>query len=332
MYKFTVKKNLDNTRRRVIVYNQKTYMPNINRIGNLDYLKSVSSKIPKSKWTDIALNILIKNGNLDCLKFALAQGCQKTFKICNFAAKYGRLDCLKYARDNGYPLHITTVNNAIQFGQINCLEYIYDSGMRDDKILDTAAFYGNIDSIKFARKRGEEWSVSVTRIAASSGKLDCLKYLHENGCPWDEETCSDAATRYIECLKYAHENGCPWEETTCIQAAIHGNIECLKYAHQNGCPLGNDVCRVTDYSYSTKRCIMYAYLMGSVWYDAPEHMVLWKNRIRTTAQMIMDTWRFKRNHAARVIQHALLEVIYRPDKPIVKRQMLRFFKEQEKLS
>ena len=26
-----------------------------------------------------------------------------------------------------------------------------------------------------------------------NGQLECLKYAHEHGCPWDEETCDDAA-------------------------------------------------------------------------------------------------------------------------------------------
>jgi len=37
-----------------------------------------------------------------------------------------------------------------------------------------------------------------------------LKYLHENGCPWDKRTCSYAAENcHLDCLRYAHENGCP---------------------------------------------------------------------------------------------------------------------------
>ena len=52
--------------------------------------------------------------------------------------------------------------------------------------------------------------------AAQNGHLECLKYAHENGCPWNEMTCSKAAENgHLECLKYAHENGCPWDEETC---------------------------------------------------------------------------------------------------------------------
>jgi len=64
-----------------------------------------------------------------------------------------------------------------------------------------------------------------------------LKYAHENGCPWDEYTCREAAKNgHLECLKYAHENGCPWDKITCGEAAQEGHLECLKYAHENGCP------------------------------------------------------------------------------------------------
>ena len=34
----------------------------------------------------------------------------------------------------------------------------------------------------------------VCATAASNGQLGFIKYLRENGCPWDEYSCSDAAT------------------------------------------------------------------------------------------------------------------------------------------
>jgi hypothetical protein len=33
----------------------------------------------------------------------------------------------------------------------------------------------------------------TTKNAAEKGHLDCLKYAHENGCDWDEQTCANAA-------------------------------------------------------------------------------------------------------------------------------------------
>ena len=40
-----------------------------------------------------------------------------------------------------------------------------------------------------------------------------LKYLHENGCPWDERVCEEAAKKgHLDVLKYVTENGLPWNE------------------------------------------------------------------------------------------------------------------------
>ena len=53
------------------------------------------------------------------------------------------------------------------------------------------------------------WRVSVC-IAAKFGHLDILKYLHENGAPWNSWTCFYAReNNHLECLNYAKENGCP---------------------------------------------------------------------------------------------------------------------------
>lgn len=81
--------------------------------------------------------------------------------------------------------------------------------------------------------RGQDWLT----MAANGGHLECLKYAHENGCPWDIFTCADAAHGgHMQCLKYAHEQGCPWDADTCSMATLGGHLECLKYAQENGCP------------------------------------------------------------------------------------------------
>ena len=61
--------------------------------------------------------------------------------------------------------------------------------------------------------------------------------MHENGCPWDEDTCSDAARHgHLPVLQYSHENGCPWDEFTCLFAAKYKRWDCLQYLVDNKCP------------------------------------------------------------------------------------------------
>jgi hypothetical protein len=66
---------------------------------------------------------------------------------------------------------------------------------------------------------------------AKNGYLNCIIYAHENGCKWNQDTCSYAALNgYSEILEYAHKNGCKWNQDTCSNAAENGHLECLKYA------------------------------------------------------------------------------------------------------
>jgi hypothetical protein len=105
-------------------------------------------------------------------------------------------------------------------------------------------------------------------IAAKYGQLDCLQYLHEHGCPWDERTSFAAAEKgQLACLQYVIDHGCSWNSQTmnvaanygrldclkylcslgtsilkmygsavCSAAAMNGHLECVKYLHENGCP------------------------------------------------------------------------------------------------
>jgi hypothetical protein len=70
-----------------------------------------------------------------------------------------------------------------------------------------------------------------------SNQVECLKFLVENGCPWNEWACYWAAYyNFLDCLKYLHESGCHWNEETCFTAFDHNNKECLKYLIDNECP------------------------------------------------------------------------------------------------
>ncbi len=41
---------------------------------------------------------------------------------------------------------------------------------------------------------------------------------------------------FFDCLKYAHENGCPWDVSTSFLVSISCNVECIKYVSDNKCP------------------------------------------------------------------------------------------------
>lgn len=61
------------------------------------------------------------------------------------------------------------------------------------------------------------------------------------GCPWDASCAASACN--LEVLKYLHENGCPWNWEAYEYAAAYGNVDMIEYLHDNGCPwMGYDAC------------------------------------------------------------------------------------------
>jgi hypothetical protein len=84
-----------------------------------------------------------------------------------------------------------------------------------------------------------EWTKinDVINYAVTNGLLDLIKWARKNGCPWNEDTCFNAARGgHLEVLKWARENGCPWDSRTCYNAATGGHLEVLQWARENGCP------------------------------------------------------------------------------------------------
>ena len=50
-------------------------------------------------------------------------------------------------------------------------------------------------------------------------------------------------------LQWAHENGCPWDENTCVSAAKKGNLDILKWARLAGAPWNRRAVKISAESY-----------------------------------------------------------------------------------
>ena len=108
-----------------------------------------------------------------------------------------------------------------------------------------AAMNGRLDCLRYTHEKGCPWDEGTCAYAAENGHLDCLQYAHENGCDWNRWTCVEAAAHgHLDCLQYAHENGCDWNLWTCLYAAENGHLDCLQYAQERQCPWADTVCTV----------------------------------------------------------------------------------------
>jgi len=144
----------------------------------------------------------------------------KYYRVACAAVEHEHLDCLKYAYENGcdcgngnqISLYVATNK------KLDCLMFIHKY------ICNEFSPCGDI----FCKHK--PWNTFASYHAARNNNIQCLKYLHENGCEWDISVCSGAAEKgALECLKYATENGCDWNIYTCRKAYMYGSIDCLQY-------------------------------------------------------------------------------------------------------
>jgi hypothetical protein len=137
------------------------------------------------------------------------------------------------------------IKNAAKVGSIGMINWARSMGQTFNTwTCMYAAENGQLECLVYLHENGCPWDRrSACKYAAHNGRLGCLQYLHENGCPWDEHACEEAAGGgHLGCLEYLHKSGCHWDEYACEEAAYNGQLDCLKYLHENGCPWDKDAC------------------------------------------------------------------------------------------
>ncbi|KAE9521321.1 hypothetical protein AGLY_018279, partial [Aphis glycines] len=179
------------------------------------------------------------------------------------AAASGHIMCLAFAEGCGFPWTRTVRARAAK-NAINCRKNTRFRSF-DNVVCKEAACNGQLECLVYLYNNGCLWDEDTCRAAAYKGHMDMLRYAHENHCPWDENTCRAAAEGgHMDMLRYAHENGCRWDENTCSAAAQKGHMDMLRYAHKNGCPWNESTCEAAAF-YGHMELLRYAHENGCRW-------------------------------------------------------------------
>lgn len=178
-------------------------------------------------------------GHVNCLKYVLDNGLRDWHtNVCSHAARHGKLECLQVARQHGCPWDVSTIIGAIEGDHMSCLEYALANGCAQGPEASVVACQrGSIASLQLLNQYEGHlyWTVNTTFHAAALPLVDCLRYLHENNCPWDESTLSNAVShgRHHN-LRFALERECPRGDDLVRIAAQSDNIACLLQLVEEG--------------------------------------------------------------------------------------------------
>ena len=169
--------------------NETYFCCNVAETNKLELLKWAREE-KKCKWNVRTINRAAEQGNLEMVKYCVANECSINEWASAFAASGGHLECLKYLREEAKaPWDEKTATWAAQNGHLHILEYLVER--KFDEYHALACFY-----------------------AAKNGHLDCLKYLRETAkAPWDSHAVREAHYYdHTECLQYCLDNNCPLPE------------------------------------------------------------------------------------------------------------------------
>lgn len=112
------------------------------------------------------------------------------------------------------------------------------------RCISWAAFSGKLDIVKYLHEQGCPWNGCVLNDSCFNGHLEVTKYLYKNGCPVRRKALTYTITRgYLSTLKYLYESLIEyhWDDSYLSEAALCGNVEIIKYLHNNNFPWNNDI-------------------------------------------------------------------------------------------
>jgi hypothetical protein len=170
-------------------WDERDFCWEVARTNKLELLKWAREE-KKCEWDKYTINAAARQGNLEMVKYCVANECSIDREACARAAQNGHLECLKYLREEvKAPWDEYTATLAAANGHLHIPEYLVER-----KYDEYGVVFG--DACKYA---------------AENGHLDCLQYLHETAkAPWDSEAVRKAHKNdHPDCLQYLLDNDCP---------------------------------------------------------------------------------------------------------------------------
>ena len=169
-----------------IWWNETWFCFQVAKTNKLELLKWIREE-KQCEWNSRTIDMAANQGNLEMVKYCVANECPIGAFACANAAENGHLACLKYLHEEvKAPWGWTTANCAAGNGHLHILEYLVE-------------------------RKYDQYSGFECQFAAEKGHLDCLKYLHETAkAPWNSQAVRDAhKNKHPECVQYLLDNNCP---------------------------------------------------------------------------------------------------------------------------
>ncbi|CAL6389096.1 unnamed protein product [Bathycoccus prasinos] len=138
-------------------------------------------------WDEWTIRAAAEQGNLEMIKYCVANKCPINVFACAGAAFNGHLECLKYLHEEvKAPWDEYTAICAAEHGHLHILEYLVERKYHryDERACYHAAHYGHSDCLKYLHETAKApWNYRAVGVAHRYNYPECLQYLLDNNCP-----------------------------------------------------------------------------------------------------------------------------------------------------
>eukprot|EP01032_Pedospumella_encystans_P013487 gene13487-15524_t len=179
-----------------------------------------------------------KHDDIATIHYLESRGCVWHEETVNAIVKNGSLQCLKYALENEHPLPEDVATTAAQYRQKEVLNYLINNNVKPTShTIEIVLHQGDIQMIQLLHRAGCVWTADTACICVMHDHIDCLIYATENGHTLEMDFTFLLALLYSAKVFDIWLEGCKWPEHAVITTLRYGALESLKYALENGQPL-----------------------------------------------------------------------------------------------
>lgn len=228
-------------------------------------------------WNEFAFTFAIKNDRIDVFNYLI--GNNLSWSIDSVIYSCRNIYMLKCFVDNGFDM--SKFQWHWVYGCHNVEEtfkYLLTVHPKIKEPCDYASASGNMYLLTTLHRLGYPWTSNTSCNACANNHLEIFKYLHESGCPVDENCYKISLEHgYEELQEYiqefynfeyddesvdSHEESClDALKQVCVNACKQHNLPGLTFLHDRGCPLSKE-CMIVAREHNDVKIIEYLKLHG----------------------------------------------------------------------
>jgi hypothetical protein len=164
--------------------------------------------------------------------------------VSAIAADRGDLNMLKWMTEQGLTISWDAQTYAARQGHLDVLQFLHDNSNMDSVAYEGAASGGNIVIMEWLHANNIRPRSSAISSGLLYGQLAAVEYLRSIGTKWHRTNCIYAALHSAETLEWALDQGAPWNENACVDAAMSGNVGVIELALKRSLPFNRERCNV----------------------------------------------------------------------------------------